>query len=92
MDGRATLVFGTHTHVATADEQILPRGTAYITDVGMCGAKNSVLGVIPERIIENMKYGTPTRFDFATEEITANGLILELDKNLKPVSVRRIVF
>lgn len=92
MDGRATLVFGTHTHVATADEQILPRGTAYITDVGMCGAKNSVLGVIPDRIIENMKYGTPTRFDFATEEITANGLILELDKNLKPVSVRRIVF
>ena len=92
MDGRATCVYGTHTHVTTADEQILPQGTAYMTDVGMCGAKNSVLGVLPERIIENMKYGTPTRFDFGTEEIEAHGMILELDSALKPSSVRRIVF
>ena len=92
MDGRATCVYGTHTHVTTADEQILPQGTAYMTDVGMCGAKNSVLGVLPKRIIENMKYGTPTRFDFGAGEIEAHGMILELDGALKPSSVRRIVF
>lgn len=92
LDGRVTCLFGTHTHVATADEQILPRGTAYITDVGMCGAKQSVLGVVPERIIENMKYGTPTRFEFAREDIEAHGIVLELNEAYKPVSVRRIVF
>lgn len=92
LDGRVTCLFGTHTHVATADEQILPRGTAYITDVGMCGAKESVLGVVPQRIIENMKYGTPTRFEFAREGIEAHGIILELNAALKPASVQRIVF
>ena len=92
LDGRVTCLFGTHTHVATADEQILPRGTAYITDVGMCGAKESVLGVIPQRIIENMNYGTPTRFEFAREGIEAHGIVLELDAALKPASVKRIVF
>lgn len=92
LDGRATLVFGTHTHVATADEQILPHGTAYITDVGMCGAKNSVLGVLPDRIIENLKYGTPTKFDFASDDIMANGIVLELNEKMKPASVRRITF
>ena len=92
LDGRVTCLFGTHTHVTTADEQILPRGTAYITDVGMCGAKESVLGVVPQRIIENMKYGTPTRFEFAREGIEAHGIILELNAALKPASVQRIVF
>ena len=92
LDGRVTCLFGTHTHVTTADEQILPRGTAYITDVGMCGARESVLGVVPQRIIENMKYGMPARFEFAREDIEAHGIILELDAMLKPASVQRIVF
>ncbi|MBQ6702682.1 MAG: YmdB family metallophosphoesterase [Clostridia bacterium] len=93
-DGKIDAVFGTHTHVPTADEQILPNGTAYITDLGMCGPKNSILGVKSEIIIEKMRTKMPLRFDFADGEIEYNGVIVDLmtdgfgkiiDKSIKRV-------
>lgn len=63
LDGRVSVVAGTHTHVQTADEQILPNGTAYITDLGMCGPVQSVLGVKPEQVISRFRTAMPTRFE-----------------------------
>ena len=72
LDGKVTAVFGTHTHVQTADEEILPNGTGYITDVGMTGPINSVLGVKPEIIISKLRNKLPERFDYADGD--CNGL------------------
>lgn len=66
VDGRVSGMFGTHTHVPTADECVLPQGTGYITDAGMTGAVESVLGVKPEIIIEKMKTKLPVRFEWVT--------------------------
>ena len=63
LDGRVTAVLGTHTHVATADEQILPGGTAHITDVGMTGAKESIIGVEIEPVLRRFRTQMPARFD-----------------------------
>ena len=93
LDGRITLFYGTHTHVATADECILPKGTAYITDVGMCGPDFSVLGIKPECIIEKMTTGLPVKFIPSQNKITAHGIIAEIDhKTKKATSIRRITF
>lgn len=62
LDGRVSAVIGTHTHVPSADARILPRGTGFVTDAGMVGAKNSVLGVAPETIIAKLKFPQPQRF------------------------------
>lgn len=78
-DGKIDGVFGTHTHVQTADEQILPGGTAYITDLGMCGPKDSILGVRSEIIIEKMRTKMPARFEFAEGEVECNGVILDVE-------------
>lgn len=83
LDGRVTAVFGTHTHVQTADEQILPKGTAYITDVGMCGVYNSVLGVKSESVIRRFTTSMPTRFDNADGNVEINGVILDIDDTTK---------
>lgn len=93
LDGRITLFFGTHTHVQTADECILPKGTAYITDVGMCGPDFSVLGIKPECIIEKMTTCLPVKFIPSTNKVTAHGIIVEIDrKTKKAVSIERITF
>jgi len=78
-DGRFAAVFGTHTHVATADAQILPRGTGYITDLGMTGPVHSILGVTPEDVIEKMRTHMPRRFTVADGEIRANGALFDID-------------
>jgi len=65
LDGKVTCVVGTHTHIQTADERILPQGTAYITDLGMVGPWNSVLGVEAERILYKFQTGMPVRFELA---------------------------
>lgn len=78
-DGRVSAVFGTHTHVQTADEQILPSGTGFITDVGMTGAIYSVLGVRPEEPIEKMRFHTPVRFAAAEGAMRMDALLLTLD-------------
>ena len=91
LDGRVSAVFGTHTHVITEDAQILPNGTAYMTDIGMTGPKNSVLGVKPEISIDWLKTGMPARFDTADGECILNGCIFEIDnKTGKAVSVEPV--
>ncbi|MBE6717711.1 MAG: YmdB family metallophosphoesterase [Ruminococcaceae bacterium] len=94
-DGRIHGIFGTHTHVQTADEQILPKGSGYITDLGMCGPKNSILGVKSEIIIEKMITKMPVRFEFAEGEIEFSGVIFDFDttgNETKIVGIRRIKF
>lgn len=91
LDGKVSAVFGTHTHVQTADEQILPNGTGYITDLGMVGTVNSVLGVTPEAIITKLKTGMPTRFDNNEGECMLNACLFEIDKQSgKTTAVQRI--
>lgn len=91
LDGRVSAVFGTHTHVQTADEQILPEGTGYITDLGMVGTVQSVLGVDPKNIITKLKTGMPTRFENNEGECMLCGCIFEIDKQSgKTVDVQRI--
>ena len=93
LDGRVSLFYGTHTHIATADECILPKGTAYITDIGMCGPNFSVLGIKPECIIEKMTTGLPVKFIPSTNAVTAHGIEVEIDKKTKKAtSIRRITF
>lgn len=95
-DGRIDFIFGTHTHVQTADEQILPGGTGYITDLGMCGPKNSILGVKSEIIIEKMRTKMPSRFEFAEGDIEYNGVIFDFDTSAfsenKIKSIKRVRF
>lgn len=79
MDGRATAVVGTHTHVATADERFLPRGTAYITDVGMTGPHHSVIGRDVEPVIARFVDGMPRKFNVATEDVQINGVLMEIN-------------
>lgn len=80
LDGRISALFGTHTHVLTNDERILPGGTGYITDAGMCGVENSVLGVKKELIIEKFMTNMPVRFDAANGECMINGCIFTVDE------------
>lgn len=91
LDGRISALFGTHTHVQTADEQILPQGTGYITDLGMVGTVQSVLGVDPDNIITKLKTGMPTRFENNSGECMLNACLFEIDKlSGKTTAVERI--
>ena len=80
LDGRVSAVIGTHTHVQTADEQILPGGTAFLSDAGMCGPIRSVLGVSPALAIERFRYQLPVRFDTAPGPCKMEGVALSLDE------------
>lgn len=91
LDGKAAAVCGTHTHVQTADEQILENGTAYITDLGMTGPVRSVLGVEPQLAIEKMRTNMPVRFQNPDGACLVQGLLIEINKQTgRAVSVRRI--
>ena len=91
LDGRVSAVFGTHTHVITGDACILPKGTAYVTDIGMTGPKHSVLGVKPEISIDWRRTGMPARLDTAEGEFMMNGCIFEIDnKTGKAISVETV--
>ena len=83
LDGRASLCFGTHTHVVTADERILPRGTAYITDIGMTGAHDSVLGRGVESVLKSFRTQMPFPFEIATGDVKMNGILVTIDSNTK---------
>lgn len=90
-DGRISALFGTHTHVQTADEQILPQGTGFITDVGMTGPAVSVLGVCPEQSIRRIRQKLPTRFTAADGICRMDGVLFTLDDATgKTVAVTRI--
>lgn len=91
-DGKISCIFGTHTHVQTADEQILPRKSGYITDLGMTGPENSILGVRSEIIIEKLRTKLPVKFEFADGEIKAHGAIFDLDSSGNCISVKRVFF
>lgn len=92
VDGRASAVIGTHTHVPTADAQILPNGTAYLSDVGMAGAKNSILGIDKENVIKNFLTQMPIEHEIPeTGKAIVNGVFLEIDsKTKKAKKIKRI--
>lgn len=79
LDGKVACVYGTHTHVQTADETLLPKGTAYITDIGMTGAVHSVLGVSKEVIIDRFLTAMPQKFEHANGKAKLCGIILTID-------------
>lgn len=79
LDGRVTAVLGTHTHVPTADERVLPKGTAYITDVGMTGPYDSVIGITKEAIVDRFLTQVPARFDAAEKDARLAAVIIQAD-------------
>jgi 2',3'-cyclic-nucleotide 2'-phosphodiesterase len=92
LDGKVTAVLGTHTHVTTADEQILPGGTAFQCDVGMTGPHESILGRRIDRVMETTLTFQPTQFDVATGDVRLCGTIADADEQTgKATSIRRIV-
>jgi metallophosphoesterase (TIGR00282 family) len=79
LDGRVSVVVGTHTHVPTADHRILPRGTAYVSDLGMTGPLDSVIGFAPETVLPRFINGMPTRFAVGTGPVVLNALLIDID-------------
>ncbi len=79
LDGRVTAVVGTHTHVQTSDARVLPKGTAFITDAGMTGPHDSVIGVEAELAIRRMRTGMPVRFETAQGDVRIEGAVIECD-------------
>jgi 2',3'-cyclic-nucleotide 2'-phosphodiesterase len=91
LDGRVSALIGTHTHVQTADERILPGGTAYLTDAGMTGSIDSVIGVRKEEAITKFLSQLPTKFEVAKNNLRLNALVVAVDEaSGKAVSVERI--
>lgn len=82
LDGRVTAVLGTHTHVPTADNRILPRGTAFMCDVGMTGPYASVLGREISPVVEKFRDGMPRRFEVATEDVRLSGALVEISASM----------
>ena len=92
-DGRVQVMFGTHTHVPTADEQVLPLGSGYITDLGMCGPQNGILGTDADAVIHRFRTMMPTRFSVADGPVSAQGVIFDVDESAGKVrSVTRVGF
>jgi len=92
LDGRVSAVIGTHTHVQTADERLLPQGTAYITDVGMTGPRDSILGVRHEAVISRFFTGLPGRFEVADGPVVLSGVVVEIDFDTgRANSIRRVL-
>ena len=92
LDGRVTAVIGTHTHVPTADERILPQGTAFQTDTGMTGPYESVIGVKREAVVEKFLTGMPARFEPATGDVRLCGVVIDCDETTgKARSIQRIM-
>lgn len=91
LNGEASVVFGTHTHIQTADETILSKGTAYITDLGMSGPYDSVLGVDKEVIIQRFLTTVPTRFTVASDDVRLSGIVVDIDETTgQAQSINRI--
>ena len=93
LDGKVTLVVGTHTHVQTADERILPNGTAYLTDAGMTGPHDSIIGMEREPALARFLNAMPSRFEPATGNPRLNGIIVDADDRTgRAIAVRRISY
>lgn len=91
LDGRASIVVGTHTHVQTADERILPHGTAYLTDLGMTGPMDSVIGVKTELVLQKLRTQLPVRFDTATGAGQFGALLVDVDADGRAQAVERML-
>lgn len=91
LDGQVSCLFGTHTHVQTSDASILPNKTGYITDVGMTGPINSVLGVLPNNIIDKLKFSLPIKFEISSEPCTLNGILVDVDTTGFTKSIKSII-
>jgi hypothetical protein len=81
LDGKVSAVVGTHTHVATADAHVLPKGTAFITDVGMTGPHDSIIGMGKEGIIERFLNGLPARFEVAEGDVQMHAVRIDVDES-----------
>jgi len=81
VDGMVTAVIGTHTHVQTNDAQIFPEGTAYITDAGLTGAVDSILGMKPDKMVEKMKTSLPVRYEVGTGEVKIEAVLININDN-----------
>jgi 2',3'-cyclic-nucleotide 2'-phosphodiesterase len=91
LDGKVTAVVGTHTHVQTADERLLPQGTAYITDVGMTGPHDGVIGVDKVPVLERFLSGLPSRFEVAAGDARLNAVVIDADRsNGRATAIRRL--
>jgi hypothetical protein len=91
LDGRCSLIFGTHTHIPTADAKILPGGSAFISDLGMCGPYDSVLGRRKDRVVKYMTTNMPQPFDVATGDVRLSGALAEIDELTgRAISIERI--
>lgn len=91
LDGRVTAVLGTHTHVPTADERVLPRGTALQTDVGMTGPYESIIGMRPEKVLERFLFNTPRPFEPAKRDVQLRGALVDADEQTgKALAIRRL--
>jgi metallophosphoesterase (TIGR00282 family) len=91
LDGRVTAVVGTHTHVPTADARVLPRGTAYITDVGMTGPRGGVIGVKREQAIESLLTQMPVRFETSEEDPWLMGVLVSCSRPLRADSIEQVM-
>jgi 2',3'-cyclic-nucleotide 2'-phosphodiesterase len=91
LDGRATAVVGTHTHIPTADARVLPGGTAYISDVGMTGARGGVLGVKRELAVEAMATQMPVKFETSDEDLWLNGVVIEAGEGMRAVAIEQVL-
>jgi metallophosphoesterase (TIGR00282 family) len=91
LDGRASVVFGTHTHIQTADERILPNGTAYITDLGLCGPFDSVIGMEKENVISGFMSQLPRKFEVAEGNVVLQGIVVDIDERTgKARAIKRL--
>lgn len=91
LDGQASAVIGTHTHVQTADETIFPNGTAYITDVGMTGPVDSILGIRKELIIRRFLTQMPVRFEVSKGDVVVSAVIIDVDPSTgRATSIERL--
>jgi len=91
LDGKVSAIIGTHTHIQTADEKILPSGTAYITDVGMTGPMHSVIGRRVEDVLERFLTSIPVRFEVAAEDVQLHGVVIDIDTRTgKANSISRV--
>ncbi len=90
LDGRVSAVIGTHTHVQTSDARLLEKGTAYLTDAGMCGPRDSVLGLAREPILKRFLLQTPQRFEVAKGPVQLNGALIETDNRGRALSIELV--
>ena len=93
LDGRVTAVAGTHTHVQTSDERILTKGTAYITDLGMTGPHDGILGRNRHAVLKRMRTDVPARFSVSEGDVCANGVLVDIDPSTgRALSIERVAF